>query len=99
MLNPELLQQLAQLKAATDASMAELPNLVVEGSAGSGLVRLKMDGNYQLKSLNLAVDVKLMELEDLEDFLTLALNDAIQKVNKQREDISMQSMGKLFQQP
>ncbi len=99
MFNPELLQQLAQLKAATDQSLSEMPNVIVEGSAGSGLVRVKMDGNFQLKKLELATDISMMELEDLEDFLALALNDAIQKVNQEREQLTVQSMGKLFQQP
>ena len=97
MFTPELLQQLAQLKSATDSGMQNLPNHIVEGSAGNGLVRLKMDGTYALKKLKLATDIKHMELEDLEDFLTLALNDAIGKVTRLREEELSNSLTNLIQ--
>ena len=85
MFGPEFLEQLKQLKVASEAGMAKLPELIVEGSSGNGLVRLKLDGTYALKELKLAANIKQMELEDLEDFLALALQDAVSKVTALRE--------------
>lgn len=97
MFGPELLQQLAQMKSATDSGMKNLPNYLLEGSAGNGLVRLKLDGTYTLKELKLAADIKHMELEDLEDYLALALNDAVSKVTKLREEELSRSLTDLIQ--
>ncbi|MBI3237767.1 MAG: hypothetical protein HYZ43_02805 [Flavobacteriia bacterium] len=46
MFGPEFLQQLSALKGATDNGMSRLPELIVEGNAGNGLIRLKLDGTY-----------------------------------------------------
>lgn len=92
MFGPEFLEQLQHLKAASDEGMSKLPAYIVEGTAGSGLVRIKMDGTYALKELKLATDIKHMELEDLEDFLALALQDAVSKVTALREQELMHSI-------
>ncbi len=97
MFGPELLQQLAQLKSATDSGMENLPNYLLEGSAGNGLVKLKLDGTYALKELKLATDIKHMQLEDLEDYLALALNDAVKKFTKLREEELSKSLTALIQ--
>lgn len=97
MFGPDLIQQLAQLKGATDSGMKNLPNYILEGSAGNGLVKIKLDGTYNLKELKLAADIKLMELSDLEDYLSLALNDAIAKVTKLREEELTKSLTHLIQ--
>ena len=85
MFGPEFLQQLTQLKNATDSGMSKLPEIVVEGNAGNGLVRIKLDGHYQLKDLSLAIDLQLIEKDDLEDFLAVALKQAIDQVTAIRE--------------
>jgi DNA-binding protein YbaB len=99
MFGPELIQQLSKLKGATDSGMQNLPNYLLDGSAGNGLIRLKLDGNYVLKELHLAADMKQMEIADLEDFLALALNDAIVKVTKLREEELTRSLTNLIQNP
>lgn len=99
MFGPELLAQLAKLKEATDMGMANLPDRIVEGSSGNGLVKVKMDGMYQLKDLKIAIDIKLMEMEDLEDYLALAINDAVVKVNKIREEELTLGLTQLMQKP
>lgn len=92
MFGSEFLDQLKNLKDATDSGMTKLPEIIVDGSAGNGLVKLKMDGTYALKDLQLAVDLTLIEKDDLEDYLALALNDAIAKVTALREKALMHSL-------
>lgn len=85
MFSPELLEELKNFKAASEEGMSKLPEKIVEGNAGNGLVRIKLDGTYALKELKIACDIQLMETEDLEDFLSLALRDAIDQVTSLRE--------------
>lgn len=92
MLSPELLEQLQNFKSASEAGMAKLPEKIVEGSSGNGLVRLKLDGTYALKELKIACDLKVMETEDLEDFLALALRDAVDQVTQLREQELVHSL-------
>lgn len=95
MFGPEFLQQLNALKQATDGGMSRLPEYLVEGSAGNGLIRLKMDGTYALKELHIATELQLMEKEDLEDFLAVALRNAIDQVTAIREKEIMHSLANL----
>lgn len=97
MFGPELLQQLMQLKSATDSGMSKLPEIIIEGSSGNGLVKIKLDGTYALKELKLATDIKHMELEDLEDFLSLALKQAIDEVTVLREKELASALTELIQ--
>lgn len=96
MFGPEFLQQLSALKSATDNGMSRLPDLLVEGSSGNGLIRLKMDGNYRLKDLQIATELMHMEKSDLEDFLSLALDNAVQQVTELREKELMGSLSGLM---
>lgn len=99
MFGPEFLQQLSALKNATDSGMSRLPEFIVEGSAGNGLIRLKLDGMYQLKELHIATELQLMEKADLEDFLAVALQQAIDKVTALREKELMHSLANLVPNP
>lgn len=96
MIDKATLDQLMAMRDASNIGKENLDNIVVEGSSGSGLVKLKMDGNYNLKELKLATDIKTMEVEDLEDFLSLALRNAIEEVNKQREKEMLKAFNQLF---
>lgn len=95
MFGPEFLQQLNTLKQATDSGMSRLSEYIVEGNAGNGLVRLKLDGTYALKELHIATDLQLMEKEDLEDFLAIALRSAIEQITVIREKEIMSSLANL----
>lgn len=97
MFNPDLIAQLTQLKNATDSGMEKLPAHLVEGSSGNGLIKLKMNGMYELKELHIATDLQHMEKEDLEDYLVLALNDAVAQVTKLREEELTKSLTELIQ--
>lgn len=99
MFGPEFLQQLSALKGATDSGMSRLPELIIEGSAGNGLIRLKLDGTYSLKELHIATELMHMEKADLEDFLAIALRNAIEQVTALREKELMHSLSALVPNP
>ena len=72
-----LMKQATELKSKMDALQAELDLIEVEGSAGGGMVTVKMTGKGEVKSVH--IDVSLMkpdEKEVAEDLIVAAHGDA-----------------------
>lgn len=86
-----MLEQLQSLKEKMDESRQRLDEMTVEGEAGSGTVKVKMNGNRVVK--HICIDPLLMESdkEEIEDLLTIALNRALEKANKINEAEMQQS--------
>lgn len=91
-----MLSKLSAMKQMADESKLKLDNLVVEGESGSGLVVISLSGNRELKSIKINADIKLMETEDLEDLLSVALKRAMDKANELNEKEVMASAKNMF---
>lgn len=96
MFNEDMLNKLQGLKAQADESKAKLDELRIEEEAGGGLVRVTLNGNRKLLSLNINTDIKLMDNEDLEDLLTVAFSRALDKANEINEKEVMSSAQSFF---
>jgi nucleoid-associated protein EbfC len=75
-----LMKQAAELKSKMEAMQAELDQLEVDGTAGGGLVTVKLTGKGAMKGVK--IDASLMkpdETEILEDLLVAAHADARRK--------------------
>jgi hypothetical protein len=75
-----LMKQAAELKSKMEAMQAELDQLEVEGTAGGGMVTIRMSAKGELKALK--VDPSLMkpdEKEIVEDLVVAAHADARRK--------------------
>jgi DNA-binding YbaB/EbfC family protein len=75
-----LMKQAAELKTKMEAMQAELDRLEVEGTAGGGMVTVKLSAKGEMKSLQ--VDAALMkpdEKEIVEDLVVAAHADARRK--------------------
>src|SRR5215207_3486868 len=75
-----MMKQAAQLQSKMEALQAELDQIEVEGSAGGGLVSVRMTAKGELKSIKL--DDSLMKPEEkeiIEDLLVAAHTDARRK--------------------
>ncbi len=75
-----LMKQAAELKSKMEAMQAELDQLEVEGTAGGGLVTVRMSGKGEMKALR--IDPSLMkpdEKEIVEDLVVAAHADARRK--------------------
>jgi DNA-binding YbaB/EbfC family protein len=76
-----LMKQAAELKSKMEAMQAELEKLEVEGSAGGGLLTMKLSGKGELKSTH--VDESLLkpdQREIIEDLVVAAHADARRKL-------------------
>jgi DNA-binding YbaB/EbfC family protein len=75
-----LMKQAAELKSKMEAMQAELDQLEVEGTAGGGMVTVRMSAKGEMKALK--VDPSLMkpdEKEIVEDLVVAAHADARRK--------------------
>jgi len=75
-----LMKQAAEIKSKMEALQAELDHIEVEGSAGGGLVSVKLTAKGEAKGVH--IDASLMKPEEkgvLEDLLVAAHADARRK--------------------
>ena len=74
-----LMKQAQQMQANMKKAQDELATVEVEGQSGSGMVRVTMTCNHEVRRVNLDQSV-LDDKEMLEDLIVAALNDANKKV-------------------
>ena len=82
-----LMKQAAELKSKLEAMQAELDNAEVEGTAGGGLVTVKLSGKGDMKSVK--IDDSLMkpsEKEIVEDLIVAAYADARRKAETLQQE-------------
>jgi nucleoid-associated protein EbfC len=82
-----LMKQAAQLQSKMEALQAELDTIEVEGTAGGGLVTVKLTGKGDMKGVK--IDDSLLkpgEKEILEDLLVAAHADARRKAETVMKD-------------
>jgi DNA-binding YbaB/EbfC family protein len=87
-----LMKQAAELKSKVEAMQAELDHVEVEGTAGGGLVTVKLTAKSELKSVRIDPSlIKPDEAEILEDLIVAAHADARRKAETVLQD-KMQSL-------
>lgn len=82
-----LMKQAQAMQQKLQDAQAELENVEVEGTAGGGVVTVRVSGKGVLKAINL--DASLMnpdEKEILEDLIVAAMNDARGKADRAAQD-------------
>ena len=85
MKSPLQMQQiLKQVQQFQEQLQKQLDELVVEATAGGGMVSVKMNGQKQLSEVHIELDVFAShDLEMLQDLILVAVNDATRKVDEQ----------------
>ena len=83
MINPkkmsQMMKQVQQMQKEMSVVQETLEELVVEGVAGDGLVKVKMDGKQKLLEIDNDPAVQHEELGLLEDLILIAVNQAVVK--------------------
>ena len=83
MINPkkmsQMMKQAQQMQKKMSAVQETLEDLAVEGVAGDGLVKVKMDGNQKLLDINIDPAVQREDLDLFEDLILIAVNQAVNK--------------------
>ncbi|MEY2775947.1 MAG: hypothetical protein RLY30_45 [Pseudomonadota bacterium] len=81
-----LMRQAQQVQEKIKKAQDALAEMVVEGQAGSGLVKVQLTGKHMLKSVS--IDPSLMtsdpdDRETLQDLIVAAVNEASEKVEQE----------------
>ena len=74
-----LMKQAQQMQKKMIAVQETLEDLVVEGVAADGMIKVKMDGNQKLLDINIDPAAQREELDLLEDLILIAVNQAVIK--------------------
>ncbi len=96
MFSPEILEKLKHLKQQSEENKEKLNNTLITEDAGGGLVRITLNGNRELKGLEINASLSDIDKTDLEDLLTVAFNRALDKINVLNEQEVMSSARNLF---
>ena len=82
-----LMKQAADLKSKMEAMQTELDNIEVEGTAGGGLVTVKLSGKGDMKGVKIDDSlIKPEEKEIVEDLIVAAHADARRKAEALLQD-------------
>ena len=80
-MNRDMMAKLAQMQVRLTKAQSDLAEKRAEGSSGGGAVHIVVTGGMKVESLK--IDKEVVDPDDvemLEDLLTAALNEVLQKV-------------------
>lgn len=79
-MNKNVFRQAQQLQAKLAKAQDELGEMTAEVSSGGGAIKIVVDGQQKIRSVSISPEVINPEdAEFLEDLVTAAVNEAIQK--------------------
>jgi DNA-binding YbaB/EbfC family protein len=73
-----MMERLQEMQQKTEDAKRRLDNITVIGEAPAGAVVIEMTGNRKVKNISIAVDLKEIDKEELEDLLVIATNKALE---------------------
>ena len=79
-----MMGKLKETQAKVEATKERLNSVMVDEQSSDGLLKITLTANRQLKSIEID-DALLEDKEQLEDYLVLTLNKAIEKATKVNE--------------
>mgnify|MGYP002414217277 CR=1 FL=1 len=91
-----MLDKLSTIKAQAEESKERLESIEISEESGGGLVRVTMNGNRKIKDVTINADLKMIDKEELEDLLVLAIDKTLKSVNDLNEKEVMNSASSLF---
>jgi len=80
-----LLQQAQKMQQEMQKAQEDLARLEVTGVAGGGLVTVIMTGQYAVRRVHIDPSL-LIDAEMLEDIVSAAVNDAVNRVNESKQE-------------
>lgn len=93
----DMLGKLQEMQQKMEESKAKLSDVRVEAEAGSGAVKVVMDGNRKVISIDVESYMCLPERkEELEDFLIIATNRALELAEAKWENEMKGSAGNML---
>jgi nucleoid-associated protein EbfC len=92
-----LLKQAQKLQENMAKAQAELEQIIVEGSAGGGVITVRATGKQEIVSIKIDPDViDPQDSEMLEDLVTAAVNQALKNAREAAEEKMSSAAGGLM---
>ena len=90
-----MMKNLPRIKEEMESLRGRLGQIIAEGDAGAGMVKARVNGQMELLTCTLSDDaVRLGDKELLEDLITAAVNQALEKARRQvAEETGKLAMG------
>ena len=82
----DIIKQAQEMQDKMNKMQEELANMEVTGESGAGMVKVTMTGRYDVKRVCLDDSLLSEEKEVLEDLLAAAVNDAVRRVEQDKQD-------------
>ncbi len=82
----DLMKQAQEMQQKMLDAQAEMADREYEGQSGAGLVKVVMNGNRDVRRVEIDDSVLSEDKEVLEDLLAAAVNDAVKKVDEGSKD-------------
>ncbi len=77
------MRQIQQMQEKLLKAQAEIASKTVEATAGGGAVKVTISGEMRIKSLDISPEVvDADDVEMLEDLVTAAVNEAVEKMQR-----------------
>jgi DNA-binding YbaB/EbfC family protein len=90
-----MMKQAQAMQANLQKAQAEIATIEVVGEAGGGMVKVTMNGQHNVKRVQLEPAIVSEDREMLEDLIAAATNDAVKKVEQRVQEKMMSVMGGL----
>ena len=74
-----MMGKLKEAQEKIEATKVRLNTILIDGEAGNGKVKVTVTANRLVK--NISISEELTDKEEIEDYLVIALNKALEKAN------------------
>ena len=78
----ELMKQAKNMQEQMQSAQREVESIEVIGESGAGLVKVHMNGRYDVKKVELDPTLLSEEKEVMEDLIAAAINNAVKKLQE-----------------
>jgi len=89
----KMMQQAKKMKDNMAKMQAELANMEVVGEAASGLVKVTVSGNHQVKRVEINESLMRDDKAMLEDLITVAVNAGMRQIEEVSKTKQKEMMG------
>lgn len=81
----DMMKKLQQAQEEMKKIKDRLETITVEGQSPEGAIKVRVNGNRKVKGITFVDEGLVADKERLEDYLVLAMNDALQKAEQVNE--------------
>ena len=89
----EMLSKAKKIQEQMKEVKENIKKIEVEGTAGGNLVKVVLQGDYEMKSIIVAPDAKNEKQEIINDLIIAAHNDAKEKLKKKTSEELLKATG------